>query len=87
VKYPSVVPRDSSLEAFRTQLEICRRMSPEMRLQQALQWSEQVRELGRAGIRLRHPEYSDEDVRLASIRMQLGDELFRRVYPGIDIQP
>lgn len=87
MKYPSVVPRDTSVEAFRMQLEIYRRMPPEKRLELALQWSEQVRELGRAGIRLRHPAYSDEEVRLASIRMQLGDELFRSVYPGIDRFP
>ena len=87
MKYPSVVPRDTSVEAFRTQLEICRQMSPEARLEQALHWSEQVQELGRIGIRLRHPEYSDQEVHLASIRMRLGDDLFRRVYPGVDVRP
>ena len=87
MKYPCVVPRDTSLEAFRKQLEICRQMSPEARLLQALQWSEQVREFGRIGIRLRHPEYSEREVQLASIRLRLGDDLFRRIYPGIDVQP
>lgn len=87
MKYPSVVPHDTSLDAFRTQLAIYRKMSPESRLEQALQWSEQVQELGRIGIRLRHPEYSDREVQLASIRLRLGDDLFGRVYPGIDVQP
>ena len=87
MKYPTVLPRDTSLEAFRTQLEIYRQMSPEARLEQALQWSEQVQELGRIGIRLRHPEYTDREVQLASIRLRLGNELFRRVYPGVDVQP
>jgi hypothetical protein len=87
MKYASIVPRDTSLDAFRVQLESYRRMSPAARLQQALQWSEEVRELGRAGIRLRHPEYSEKDIHLASIRLRLGDDLFRRVYPGIDVVP
>ncbi len=87
MKYPTVLPRDTSPEAFRTQLEIYRQMSPEARLEQALQWSEQVQELGRIGIRSRHPEYTDREVQLASIRLRLGNELFRRVYPGIDVQP
>ena len=87
MKYPTVLPRDTSLEAFRTQLEIYRQMSPEARLEQALQWSEQVQELGRIGIRLRHPEYTDREVQLSSIRLRLGNELFRRVYPGVDVQP
>ena len=87
MKYPSILPRDTSLEAFRIQLEIHRRMTPETRLHLALQWSEEVRELGRAGIRMRHPEYSDREVELASIRLRLGDDLFRSVYPGVDVQP
>jgi hypothetical protein len=87
MKYPSVIPRDTTIEAFRAQLAIYRCMSPEERLQRALEWSEEVRELGRAGIRLRHPEYSDQEVRFASIRLRLGDDLFRRVYPGIDVAP
>ncbi|MEX2139604.1 MAG: hypothetical protein WD894_10105 [Pirellulales bacterium] len=87
MKYPSALPHDTSPEAFRVQLEIYRGMSPEARLEQALQWSEQVREFGRIGIRLRHPEYSDREVQLASIRLRLGDDLFRRVYPGVDVQP
>jgi hypothetical protein len=87
MKYPSVVPHDTSLEAFRVQLDSYRRMSPEQRLEQALQWSEEVRELGRAGIRLRHPEYSEREVELASIRLRLGNELFAQVYPGVDVVP
>jgi hypothetical protein len=87
MRYPTVVPRDTSLDAFRIQLEIYRRMSAEERLQGALQWSEEIRELGRAGIRLRHPEYSEREVQIASIRLRLGEELFRRVYPGIDVAP
>ena len=69
------------------QVEIYRQMSPEARFEQALQWSEQVQELGRIGIRLRHPEYSEREIQLASIRLRLGDDLFRRVYPGIDVRP
>lgn len=87
MKYPCLLPRDTSLEAFQIQLEIYRGMSPERRLHLALQWSENVREIGRAGIRMRHPEYSDREVELASIRLRLGDELFRSVYPGVDVQP
>jgi hypothetical protein len=62
-------------------------MSPEQRLEQALQWSEEVRELGRAGIRLRHPDYSEREIQLASIRLRLGDELFAQVYPSVDVVP
>jgi len=87
MKYPSVIPHDTSLDAFRVQMECYRRMSPQQRLEQTLQWSEEVREFGRAGIRLRHPDYSEREVQLASIRLRLGDELFAQVYPGVDVVP
>ncbi len=36
----------------------------------------------RDGVRQRHPEYSEEEVRLAFIRLWLGAELYRRAYPA-----
>ena len=35
----------------------------------------------RALVRLNHPEYSDEEVHLATIRHRVGDEVFKRAYP------
>ena len=43
--------------------------------------SRRVRATLEAGIRARHPEYNDEGVRLAAIRRELGDDLFRLAYP------
>jgi hypothetical protein len=41
-----------------------------------------------SGIRLRHPSYTDEEVRLAVIRLRLGDPLFCEVYPNyVHIRP
>jgi hypothetical protein len=87
MKYSSIVPFDTTIDMFRAQLDISRRMSPESRLQQALQWSEQAWDLSRAGIRARHPDYSEREVELANIRLRIGDELFREVYPGIEVRP
>jgi hypothetical protein len=87
VKHPSIIPSDTTLDAFRAQIKVFRRMSPEMRLEQALTWSQNVWSLSRAGIRDRHPDYSDREVELASIRLRLGEELFSQVYPGIEVRP
>ena len=35
----------------------------------------------------RHPDYDDEMVRLALIRLWLGPELFRRIHPAVEIDP
>ena len=42
--------------------------------------SDNLRAITEAGIRHRHPDYDEEQVRLALIRTMLGDELFNRFY-------
>jgi hypothetical protein len=81
------LPADTTLEAARIQHGIHRRMPPEQRLRQAFAMSEVARELSAAGVRARHPDYTERQVKLAVIRLMLGKELFRRVYPGEDVVP
>ncbi len=81
------VPADTSLEAALVQYEVFRRMAPGKRLELALRMSNSLRDLVAAGARNRHPEYTDDQVRLAVIRLTLGEELFQRAYPGVDVKP
>ncbi|MFW6164352.1 MAG: hypothetical protein ACODAJ_16405 [Planctomycetota bacterium] len=74
-------PADTSEEADRLQFELWRNMSAEEKLRLVFEWSDAARAIFEAGIRDRHPEYTDDQVRIARIRRELGDELFRRVYP------
>jgi hypothetical protein len=55
-----VIPVDTTPEAARVQREIYRRMSPSRRLELALQMSDFVRGVVAAGVRSRHPKYSDD---------------------------
>jgi hypothetical protein len=73
-------PADTSPEAWQVWLELVRKMTPAERLQRALDLSETVRELGKAGIREAHPDASEREVFLRFAQRQLGDELFRKVY-------
>ena len=57
-------PRDTTTEAHSAQLAIWRRLGPEERSRLAVRMSEGAREVTRAGIRKRHPNYSAEQVRL-----------------------
>ncbi len=82
-----VIPADTTPEAAAVQLEIYRRMPPWRRLRAALEMGDMGRSLSAAGIRSRHPEYTEEQVRLAVIRLSVGEELFRQAYPGKDVQP
>lgn len=74
-------PFDTSPAAEQQQLKIFRSMLPEVRLQMAMELSQTCRHLLAEGVRLRHPDYDNEKVRLAVIRLLLGDELFLTVYP------
>jgi len=47
--------------------------------------SESARQWSMAGIRRRHPEYDDVQLRLAFARMILGDDLVRRVWPEFEL--
>jgi hypothetical protein len=48
---------------------------------------EATRALSAAGVRARHPEYTEREVELAVIRLILGEELFRKAFPGKDVTP
>jgi hypothetical protein len=81
------IPAHTTPEAARVQDEIFRRMPPSRRLELALEMSDELRDVSAAGVRDRHPEYMEAQVRLAVIRLSLGEELFRQVYPGVDVRP
>jgi hypothetical protein len=80
-----VIPADTTAEAARVHLEIIRRLSPERRLELAIGMSDFLREVTVAGVRARHPDYSDHQVQVAVARLMLGEALFQKVHPGTDI--
>lgn len=75
-------PRDTSAASHAAQLAAYRRLGPERRARLAGRLSEDTRALTRAGIRARHPDYTDVDVEHAFRRLLYGDEMFQRVWPG-----
>lgn len=81
----SGIAADTTAEAARVQFAVYRRMAPERRLELAFQMTADLRRRLADGIRQRHPEYDEHQVRLAVIRLTLGEELFQTVYPGVDI--
>ena len=61
-------PRDTTAEAQTIQTEIHRRLGPAERLRQAMEMSDALRRFAMAGIRLRHPEYSESEIAQALIK-------------------
>ena len=75
-------PRDTTPESHAVQLEAYRRLGPTGRASLAARLSADTRQLTRAGIRSRHPDYSEETVEMALRRILYGDDLVRRAWPG-----
>lgn len=65
---------DTSMTARERQLGAFRRMTPEQRLAVAAEMSDEIRAVAEAGIRHRHPAYSDDEVRAALVVILLGRE-------------
>jgi hypothetical protein len=62
-------PLDTTAEAEALQLEILRRMDGASRLRLAMEMSLTARALALAGIRQRHPDYSERELTKALLRL------------------
>jgi hypothetical protein len=76
-----MLPLDTTAETHAIQMRLLRERSNEDRLKMALQLSEDIRAIQRAGIRAHHPEYSEVDAEWALRRHLHGDELFQCAWP------
>jgi len=79
--------RDTTPDAERVYWEIMQRLSGARKLEMAMEMSENMRRIALAGIRQRHPEYNEDEVRRALLLVLQGREIYRQVYPNRDIQP
>jgi hypothetical protein len=70
---------DTSPIALSRQREAFRRMTPEQRLAIAAEMSDEIRAITAAGIRHRHPAWSDDEVRAELAAIVLGREQVRRL--------
>ena len=73
-------PADTSPEAWKVFIDLQRKLSPAEKLQQAFEWSEFIRRLAEAGLRQRYPNADDREIFLRTARINLGSDLFRKVY-------
>ncbi len=70
-----VTPKDTTPEAFARQMHSLGEMGPQARLRLAMEMSDELREVAKAGIRARHPEYDDVQVREELEVIVLGRDL------------
>ncbi|MFW6107472.1 MAG: hypothetical protein ACOC8A_02155 [bacterium] len=80
-------PRDTTEEADRLQFATWRKMSAEQKLDLLFSLGDLMRANFEHGIAQRHPDYTARQVRMARIRYELGDHLFRQVHPTEPLLP
>jgi hypothetical protein len=71
--------RDTSRAARDAQLAAIRRLDGPARVEMAMRMSDEAREISRAGIRHRHPDWSDERIRAALLEVVLGAPMANEV--------
>src|SRR5688500_11616116 len=81
VEYSPRMPRpvDTSPDAWHAHLEVLRRLTGPERVARALDLREAARATSEAGIRHRHPDWSEEQVQDALLELLIGAPLARAV--------
>jgi hypothetical protein len=80
-------PRDTSEEAWEVYLDILRKMTPEQRMMRAFRLTDTMRDVAMSGIRQRHPEYDDSQVRMALLGITMSKEQWRQHFGDMEVQP
>ncbi len=70
---------DTAPQAHAVQVRLLRKAGPDRRLELAIQMTEFVREMSRQGIRRRHPEWPELEVKLKLGELCYGRELMDKV--------
>jgi len=81
------IPADTTVDAARVHWDVLRRLGIDGRARMTFALIEAVRAVTEAGVRHRHPEYTNQQVRLATARLWVGERLFAEVFPGQDVKP
>lgn len=77
---PLMKKTDTSPDARRVQIDIYRLMTPARKFELIAEAYEFGKSLAMAGIRLRYPDATEEQVREIWARQHLGDELYEQAY-------
>jgi hypothetical protein len=85
VPWTIVRSADTSREAYDRQIDLYRAMSPARRVEIAVAMSEESLVIAAEGIKARHREYDEDQIRWALRRLRLGDALFRQVWPNAPV--
>jgi hypothetical protein len=76
---------DTSKEAAAKQREVLQNLGPAGRLKVTMDLCDNLRNITKSGIRHRHPDYSEQQVTRAYLKLILDKSLFEEIFPGCEI--
>jgi hypothetical protein len=77
----NILPKDTDLAAYKVQLSILKDMPPQKKLDLLFQLNEQLKTLKQKDIKIRHPDYDEEMVKMAYLKLIFGEKVFDKVFP------
>ena len=80
---PTSEKTDTPPEVLRVQYELCRRVPIGRKLELTFGMYDSGSQLAIAGLRMRHPDASEEELQRLWALQHLGRELFEQVYGGL----
>lgn len=74
------IPGDTTKDAFLRQLEVLRGLDISARAAMTFELSDNLRQIVRDGVRHRHPDWDEAQVKREFLRIVLGDALFNEAF-------
>jgi len=74
------ISSDTTIDAAVKQFEILRKLDIQTRAQMTFQLSNNLHQIVEDGIRHRHPEFDDKQVKRELLRLMIGDSLFCQIF-------
>jgi hypothetical protein len=87
VYYQAILPHDTQKDSALRQYDVLRKMTISQRAEMTFQLSDNLREIVRAGIRQRHPEYTPDQITQAVLNLVMDNELVSKAFGGRVLDP
>jgi hypothetical protein len=81
----SIISQDTTIEAAAREYEILRKMDISQRAEMTFDLGDNLRQIIEAGVRFRHPDYNEQMLRMAVLRIFVGDDLFRQIFGDVKV--
>ena len=81
------IPRDTSVKVAKILFSLIKKRSASEKLLHTTKLSDGLMALSKQGIRNRHPNYTEQQVTQAYLRLILKKTLYDKIFPGSNIRP